>query len=160
MLDPVIECFKQEYDRFQGFLEQQIEVCPSEEVWLEKLSNIAYWQHLMHCLACTEFYARPFGAPLKQTLYPREVVRFQAEPSRAMTRDEMRALAADMKNIAHAYFETLTAASLPQKNETMSQHMGKDMTHQQAMMALIRHPAYHIGCLDSVLRAHGVPGVY
>lgn len=114
----------------------------------------------MHVLSCVEFYARPFGSPLKQTLYSRETTRLQTEPERAMTRDEMRSLAADMKETAHAYFASLSAQDLTKKNETMSQHMGKDCTHQLALMALVRRACYHIGCCDAVLRANGEPGVY
>ena len=161
MPEHVIECFTQEYDRFHGLLEQQIDACPGEDVWLEKIGGIAYWHHIMHSLGCIEHCARSFGTPYTFTRYPRDVVRFRAgPPHEAMSRDEMRALAADMKKMVHEYFKTLTAESLTRKNETLSQHMGQDATHQTAILFLIRHPAYHIGCLDTVLRSHGVPGVY
>ena len=159
MLDPTITCFKQEFDRFLGFIEEQIVMCP-EAAWTERVGDTPFWLHLLHTLGCIEYYARPHGAPLKQTAFPRDVVRLRALPEGIMNKAEMTVLVADMRAVAHAYFETQSTQTLADKNLTMSEHMGKDCTNVQALIALIRHNAYHIGCCDSVLRMHGLPGVY
>ena len=159
MTDPVIDTFKQEFDRFHAFLVQQIDACPSEEAWLEKTGKFAYWWHIMHALAIAEMYALPLDAPSRQHCFPLDVVRAQAEPDRAMTREEMRALAADVKAVVHAYFAAQNAGTLMEKNEGMSKRFNREATNLNALIGLIRHYCYHIGCLDSLLRARGIPGV-
>lgn len=160
MTDPIIAGFREEFDRFHGLLTQQIDACPSEAAWVEKTGTTAYWTHLMHALGVAEYYALPLGGTPKQTVYSRDEVRLRAEPHRVMSRDEMRALAADIRQIAHEFFDALTVADLPKKNEGMSKALGRECTYLQAAIGLTRHYGYHIGCLDSVLRAKGLPGVY
>ena len=160
MADPIIEVFKQEFDRFHSFLVQQIDACPSEEVWLSKTGPIAYWQHLMHAFAFVEIYALPVGAPSRQTVYSQDEVRFKKEPHRALSKDEAKTLAENMEQLAHAYFDTQSAATLEQKNEGLSQNMGRDCSNIQTLIGMVRHYSYHVGCLASTLRTHGIPGVY
>lgn len=159
-MDPVIETFKQEFDRFHDVLLRQIDACPSDEAWLEKTGKFAYWWHFMHVLAVVEFYALPLGAPRRQTFFSPEVVMFKAEPERAMTRDEVRSLAAAMREVAYAYFATQTEKTLMAKNEGASAALKKDFTNLSALIGLIRHYNYHVGCIDSLLRARGIPGIY
>ena len=162
MQDQVIDTFRQEFDRFHAFLELHIDVCPSDDIWREKTGNFAYWQHLMHAFSCVEFYAAPLGAPSLQTIYPESMARFKntEEPQRPMTRDEMRSLATAVKKLANDFFATQSTETMPLKNDTMSKAMGKDCTNIQALIALIRHYNYHLGCCDAALRSHGLPGVY
>lgn len=160
MADPIIACFKEEFDRFQGLIEQQIDACPSEAAWVEKTGTTAYWAHIMHALGIVEYYALPLGAAPKQTVYSADEVRLKVEPHRVMSRDEMRKLAADMRQLAHAFLDSLSTADLPGKNEGMSKAMGRECTNIQAVIGLVRHYNYHIGCLDSILRAKGLLGVY
>lgn len=121
---------------------------------------MAYWAHLMHVLGIVEYYSLPLGAAPKQTAYSPDEVRLKVEPHRVMSKDEMRKLAADMKELAHKFFESMTVADLPKKNEGMSRAMGRECTNIQAAIGLVRHYNYHIGCLDSIFRAKGLPGVY
>ena len=160
MADAVIETFRQEFDRFHDLLLQQIDACPSEEVWLSKTGVIAYWQHLMHAFAIVELYALPPGSPPRQTAYSQDEVRFGKEPHRALSRDETKALGASMKQLAREYLDSQSVTTLAEKNEGMSLSMGRDCTNIQALIGLIRHYNYHLGCLDSILRLHGIPGVY
>ncbi|SBW04477.1 conserved hypothetical protein [uncultured delta proteobacterium] len=159
-MDPVIDVFKQEFDRFHGILLQQVDACPSEEAWLEKTGKFAYWWHFMHVLSVVEYYALPLGAPSRQKYFSRDVVMFKAEPDRALTRDEVRSLAAAMQELAHAYFATQTEKTLMAKNEGASAALGKEFTNLNALIGLVRHYNYHIGCIDSILRAKGKPGIY
>ncbi len=160
MTDPVIDVFRQEFDRFHSLLLQQIDACPSEEVWLSKTGVIAYWQHLMHAFAIVELYTLPVGATHRQTVYSQDEVRFKKEPHRALSRDEAKVMGESMKRLAHEYFNSQSTATLAQKNESMSKAMGRDCPNVQALIGLIRHYNYHLGCLDSILRAHGITGVY
>ena len=160
MSDPVIAPFKQEFDRFHEYLRQLIDACPNEAVWLEKNGSIAYWQHLMHTFACMEYYTLPVGAPRKQTRYPEDVVRFKAEPDSPMTQDEVRSLAKDMHILVHEYMARQNAQTLTQINESVLQILGRECSNLQALITLVRHATYHLGCCDAILRSHGLPGVH
>lgn len=159
MLHPVAAVFKEEFDRFHDLLAQQIDICPSEEAWNEKLGKFAYWWHLLHAFAIVELYALPPGAPSQQTYRPSDVAWAKAEPDRAMTRDEMRALAASMKELAYAFFASQNEKTFLEKNETMTARLGKEKNNMHALIGLVRHYVYHIGCIDSHLRARGIPGL-
>lgn len=159
MLDPVVDCFKQEFDRFHGFIEQQIETCP-DAVWVEVLGDTPYWLHMLHVLAFIEHVARPYGAPLKQTAFSGDVVRLKAKPDHVMSKADMLALAADMKAVAYAYFETQSIKTLIDKNAVLSETFGRDCTNLTALILLVRHYNYHLGCCAAQLRMHGLPGVY
>jgi len=160
MTDPIIDVFKQEFDRFHSLLLKQVDACPSEEVWLSKTGVIAYWQHLMHAFAIVELYALPAGAPHRQTVYSQDEVRFNKEPHRPLSKDEVMVLGESMRQLAHEYFNAQSALTLAQKNEGLSLAMGRDYSNAYALTGLIRHYNYHLGCLDSILRASGIPGVY
>ena len=159
MRDPIIACFKDEFDRFFGMLEKQIDVCPAE-LWNKKTGGYVFWQQLFHTIACVEMCALPEGEPSRQTRYEREVIMFSSTPEQGMTQEEMRDLAATMKTLAHAYIEGQTVATLTERNARMSKTLGKELTNQHALIGLIRHVCYHLGCCDAALRDHGVAGVY
>ena len=157
--DPTIACFREEFDRFHGLLEQHIDRCP-EDLWEARAGGYPYWQQLLHAFACVELYALPEGEPSRQTRYPRAVVMLSDVPESAMTRDEMRALAADMKTLAHAFMDGQSAATLTARHEPLCRFFGREITQQFALLGLVRHACYHLGCCDAILRERGLPGVY
>ena len=159
MSDPVIAQFTAEFDRYHDLLLTQIDLCPSEEVWLSKTGVIPFWRHFMHAFGIVELYALPAGAPSRIPGYTFDEVRFKAEPQKAMTREEAKKLGAIMHTMAHEYMATQSTQTLALKNEGMTKLMGQDSTNIRALIGLIRHYTYHIGCIDSILRAHGIPGV-
>ena len=159
MSDPVIQTFAEEFDRFHGLLGKLIDACP-DNLWTDNTGNLPFWVHLLHAIGSVERYAAPFDAPKQQIFFPHEVTIFKARPDRVMSKDEMRSLAKAMEKVAYDFFATQSAATLTQKNETMSRSLGKDRTNLDALIALARHPNYHLGCCDTVLRANGLPGVY
>lgn len=159
MFDPVIEGFKKEFDRFHDILVQQIDACPNEEAWVEKTGRFAYWWHILHALAIVEVYALPSDAPSRQTLFPRDVVYSRAEPDRTSTREEIRLLAADIQELAHEFLASQSQQTLTAINENMSKSLGRECSNLNALIGLIRHYSYHIGCVDSLLRARGIPGL-
>lgn len=159
MHDPVISCFKEEFSRFFALLEKQIEVCP-DDLWRKKTAGYIFWQQLLHAIACVELYALPEGESSKQTAYERGVVMLSAIPKRHMTKKEMRGMADNMKQLAHAFIDKQTTATLTDKHARISKALGKELTNQHALIGLIRHACYHLGCCDAALRDHGLTGVY
>lgn len=158
MTDAIVNTFKMEFDRFHDLLVQQIGNCPNQEVWNKKIGRFTYWWHLFHAFSIVEMYALPLDAPTRQTYLPRDVVFAKAEPARAMTREEMHSLAASMKELAHEFFASQSEKTLLKKNERMSKALGRDLTNLNALIGFLRHYNYHMGCIDSHLRSHGIPG--
>ncbi len=159
MSDPTINVFAAEFDRYHDLLVQQIDLCPSEEEWRRKIGRFPYWWHLLHAFAIVELYALPAGSPSRQIWQPEEVVYAKAEPTSVMTREEMRALAASMKTLAHEFFAAQSRNTLMEKNEKLSARYGRETFTLNALIGFLRHYNYHIGCLDSHLRSLGIPGL-
>lgn len=159
MSDPVIDCFREDFERFFSLLKQQVEVCP-DDLWATKAGGSIFWQQLLHAFACIELYALPEGEPSRQTLYPRDVVMLSATPDRTMTKAEMYSLAADVKLLADAFIAGQTAATLTARHSGLSKALGRELTNQHALLGLVRHACYHLGSCDAVLRDHGIAGVY
>lgn len=159
MSDPVIEGFKKEFDRFHDILVKQIDACPSEEAWAEKTGRFPYWWHILHALALIEVYALPAGAPSRQTCCPRDVAFAKAEAEKSPTREEIRSLATVMKELAYEFFASQNLQTLTAPNENMTKTLGRECTNLNALIGMIRHYTYHIGCVDSLLRARGIPGL-
>ena len=158
--DPVIECFSEDFERAFGLLESQIDMCP-EHLWESKAGGYPYWQHLLHAFACMEFYALPEGSgALTLTSEPFDVVLLTAAPERAMSKDEVRALAAKVGQAARAFIARQSIDTLNAAHPLMTQRRNKPQTMQHALMALGRHALYHVGCLDTFLREHTGKGVY
>ena len=158
MADPVIETFRQEFDRFHGLMLQQVDACPSDEVWLAKTGRFAYWQHLMHVFAVLDFYVGTDRAAPAHG-FSEAIVKFQEEQSGPMTRDEIKALAETMKGVVYAFLKTQSAQTLTEKNEHMTAITGRESNNLNALIGLVRHYNYHIGCLDTILRQHTGVGV-
>ncbi len=156
-MDPIIEIFKQEFDRFHSFLMQQADLCPDEETWLEKTGACPYWWHFMHVFAVMEYYTR--GTPVHLKAYSRDEVMLKIQPERALTRDETRTLAAAVTKDVYAFFASQTEKTLAARNNAASDALGRELTNLNSLIGLVRHHTYHIGCLDSLLRAKGITGV-
>lgn len=159
MNDPVIECFKGEFNRFFELMKKQIDVCP-DELWNEKEGGYVFWQQIFHTAACVELYALPEGQPSQQTMYGREVVMLSSEAPTPMSKNELLDFTEKMQKLAYTFIDGMTVSKMTERNERMSKVTGKDMTKQNALIALVRHTCYHLGCCDTVLRSHGIAGVY
>ena len=159
MSDPVIACFKEEFERFHNLLLKQIEVCP-DSLWTEKTGGYVYWQQLFHAFASIEIYALPDGQASLQIQYPPEVVMLSQEPERHLDKQQLKEFAAKMKILADAFIDSMSADKLPLEHTVMSKRLKAPKTNQNALIGLIRHACYHLGCCDAILRQHGIPGVY
>ena len=159
MSDPVIACFQAEFERFFALVEKQIEICP-DELWGKKVGGWPFWQQVFHNLACIEIYALPEGAVSHQTMYGKKVAMLSEETETAMTKAAMKDFATGMCKTANRFFASMSSDRLTTKHAVMSKLLNRDMSNQNALMAMIRHTCYHLGCCDALLRQHGVPGVY
>lgn len=155
----LMQTFKADFDRFFGLQKQQITGCP-EEIWREKSCGYYFWQQQLHSLYCIELFALREGEAPPEIPFSPKVAMLSEEPQGHMGKAEMLALADKMEAVAHAFMASLSDADLEKKQERMSKRLGRDMNNLNALIALIRHCCYHLGCCDSVLRAHGLPGVY
>jgi uncharacterized damage-inducible protein DinB len=81
-------------------------------------------------------------------------------PEKDIGKDEMRLRARQAQAAAQAFISRQNAAGLTQRNEAASRAMGRELTNQNSLIALIRHICYHLGCCDTLLREHGYEGVY
>ncbi len=159
MRDPVIESFRAEFNRFHDLLLKQVEIFP-DGLWNKKAGGYVVWQQFFHTFACVEFFALPEGASSKQTLYPADVVMFKQTPEKGPSKDEVRQLAASMKDMVNAFLDGQSTATLADKHEVLSRYRNQHATNQNAIVSLIRHACYHLGCCDAILREHGLPGVH
>ena len=159
MSAPVINCFKEEYARFHNLLVKQIEVCP-DELWTEKVGGYVYWQQLFHVFASTEIFALPDGQASMQTLCPPEIAMLSKQPEMHLSKEQLKDFAAKMKILADSFFDSMSVDKLTLEHATMSKRMKAPKTNQNALMGLIRHANYHLGCCDAILRQHGIAGVY
>ncbi|MDR2891547.1 MAG: DinB family protein [Deltaproteobacteria bacterium] len=157
-LDPVIKGFREEFDRFWGLMEQQIEVCP-DEIWNRKESGWVFWQQHYHTAACVELFALPEGRPSAIKL-EREVWMLVKEPQSAVSKQEMLDLFKAMRALAYEYMEASNTANLAEVDPVLSKRFGREVTRLFALMGLIRHCCYHLGCCDSIFRNNGMKGVY
>ncbi len=159
MKDQVMQCFWDEFERFHDLGVKQIEACP-EDLWLAKRGGRPVWQQFLHLYACAEMYARPeadgsFGF----SEYSREVIMLD-KPADPMSRRDMLAHAAKVKDLARAFMQGLDAGRLTESHPGLSATFAKPRTLQHALMGLVRHANYHLGIIDGVFRDSGLPGVY
>ena len=153
-----ITCFRADFDRFFGMLELQMERCP-DGLWAEHVGGWPISQQFFHSLVCNEVYVFPDKEPDWHG-HSKEIAMLDRDLDAPISRDAMRKLAATMKRAAHTYMDGLSAVALTEKHQTFSRLMGKDMNHLQALIAMIRHCNYHLGCIDTLFIERGIPLVY
>ncbi len=76
------------------------------------------------------------------------------------TKEEILELATEMRAKGSSFINNQNIDSLARRHDGLSSLLGKDVLNQNAVIALIRHLCYHLGCCDTALREHGFPGVY
>ena len=158
MFETVIKGYQSEFERFLGLLEKQIEICP-EELWSRKIGEYPFSQHVLHSLACTFLYAARSGRPFEGLPYDPQVM-MMAIPSGEIKKEEMKALAAEARTAALSFMAAQGPETLGLRHEVVSQALGRERSVNDALLSMIRHICYHLGCCDTVLREHGLPGVH
>lgn len=159
MNDQIIDCFKEEFNRFFTLLEQQMDLCP-DDLWNQKAGGFIFWQQHLHTLSCTFLYSMPDGGFFESLPYKPGVLMLSEEPDFTLTKDEMRGWAQKAKSAAHEFIDRQTVSSLTGRHQLMSSLLKRELTNQSALIALIRHLCYHLGCCDTALRDRGLGGVY
>ena len=160
-LEPVIQCFKEEFERFWGLLEKLVEVCP-EDLWGKKAGGDVFWQQIWHAMAIAEVNTVEDLAVKIPAIdqYSREVALLSKTLDRVPGKAEILEHGRRIKQQALAYYDSMTVASLTQEHPAMTKRLRGPHTRQHAALALIRHVNYHIGACDAILREYGHPGVY
>jgi len=159
MSDPVIDCLRDEFDRFIGLMELQIDRCP-EPVWNRPGHDFPFSQHILHTLACSMMFTATEGEPYAGLPYSRQEIMFAAPLSRDISKEEMRDLAQKVRRSAHEFMAGLDQAKLAEKHQVSSTAMGRDRSNAQALIALVRHICYHLGCCDAALKNNGAEAVH
>ncbi|MDR0826593.1 MAG: DinB family protein [Desulfovibrio sp.] len=160
-LDPQIQYFKDDVERFWGMMEQQIEVCP-DALWNKKAGGFVFWQQILHSVGCAEIYALEDPEPPLSVMseYSTDVVMLNKEPDTKVSKTKLREVSDRVKKLVLTFLDGLTPQSISGQHERMTRRMGRLQTRQHAAQALIRHCGYHLGGCDAALREHGVKGVY
>ena len=153
-----IACFRADFDRFFSMLELQMERCP-DRLWTEHAGGWLVSQQFFHSLVCNEVYVFPDKEPDWHG-HSKEIAMLNRDPDAPISREAMRKLAATMKSAAHAYMDGLSVEALTENHRTYSRLMGRDKNHLQALMAMIRHCNYHLGCIDALFNERGISIVY
>ena len=157
-MDPVIQTFKNDFDRFYDMLIMQIDVCP-DNLWTAKEGGYFYWQQVLHAIGVTEMYTVKDGDKFSPK-YGMPVIMLSEEPADYLSKDELRELALDVREKVYDYLNSLKPEQLLTLHPFFTKALKKDTNYLAMLIALVRHLCYHIGCLDSVLRNNGLKGVY
>ena len=159
MTTTIIKCFRDDFDRFYDMLLTQIEICP-DELWAVQEGGYPYWQQILHAVAITELYALPEGTAPRQKRYSMSVAMLSEATEDIMGKAELKALAEDVRQSVYTFLEGMTAEKLMAVNEKTTRLLKKETLYMNTLIALVRHLSYHIGCCDTILRYHGMKGVY
>ena len=161
MPDPIIACFQEEFERFFALCLTQIEVCP-EPLWQGSSGGFPFWQHHVHMYSCIEhMYVTPqFKISASLAFHPSQAVMLSKDSGPAVSKRDVLAYAATTKALALEFMGGLDMGQLTLRHDRMSAMLGKERTVQHAVIGLVRHVNYHLGCCDAVLREHGLAGVY
>ena len=158
--NPLIQCFKSEFDRFFELLKKQVEVCP-QDLWTKKVGGYIFWQQQLHAVMCVGLiYVEENDDIAAEVGFSREVIMLSAEPSEEMSKEGLFILVEKVHKLAHTFMSSINDADLTKKHTVMSKTLGREMSNQNALIAMTRHCCYHLGCCDAILREHGIKGVY
>ena len=158
-LDPVVQCFANEFERFHTYLLQQIEMCP-QELWHRKSGGYYFWQEQAHVFYCVQLYALPQGQEADDFGLGKSMLMLREEGGRAASKQDILAMAEKMKAMAYAFLGRITQADFMRSNPALTRHAGKDRPNIAALISMVRHYTYHVGTCDAVLRSAGLPGVH
>lgn len=154
----ITDALKANFDRGWGFLNQIIDVCP-EAVWSKKAGGYLFWQQIYHCFACVEYFLGPKDGKPEMGPMGMEVAMFKTTPATKVTKDEVRAFGAKMKEKVDNWIASLDDAALSQIHEGFTARRGVPMSNAMVLAIMSGHSSYHIGHCDAILRDNGEKGV-
>ena len=158
-LDPVVQCFADEFERFHTYLLQQIEMCP-QELWQSKNGGYYFWQEQVHVFYCVQLYALPEGQEEECFGMEKKALMLKEEAPSPLSKQEVLEIAGKMKAMANVFLGRMTQADFMRPNPALTRYAGKERPNVAALIAMVRHYSYHIGSCDAMLRSHGLPGIY
>jgi hypothetical protein len=160
MSDTVTLAFKKNFDDVYAVLEQAVELCP-DALWKEKVGGFYFWQQIVHVFGIVDLVcAETADAPLSQNVYSMDIIRLMQHGDAAPAKRDVLTFAAQMKNVAHAYFARMTDDRLFTRNEYRTARLGKEASQIDAMITLVGHGQYHVGICGACFRDRGIQGIY
>ncbi len=128
-----------------------LEACP-EDLWDERGRGPPVWEQLYHTIFWLGAWLRDWSCPLEvPPFHAKEALDMRCEPSRVVSRAEMRAYLEKVRGDCGSYVSALTPASVLIPVEAFR----KQWTPVDRILGQIRHVQHHVGYLNAALRAAG-----
>lgn len=161
MSHTIINALKSPIDHAFGMIGQYIDVCP-ENIWVETSGSWPVWQQVYHVINVVNIFFPSSDAVPAKTLLEEKYCGLQAAAPSALviTRTDMQAALAQAMQDIEALLAALDDSELTSRNEGLFQTFGMDMTIAATLVMLASHTMYHLGCCDTALRNHGIPGIF
>lgn len=147
------------YERGMEFLFRLVDECP-DDLWKKKGGGFFYWQQIYHAFYCIDYFLLPPDGKMPEEPYGGAVAMFNEAPASAPSKETVKQFGTRMKTKADAWIASLDDGALGKRHEGMSVRRKEDVNNAAVFASLCGHTMYHVGCLDSVLRGHGLKGVY
>ncbi len=147
------------FNRGQKMMDGFLESCP-DELWTQTLGGYPVWLQYYHLMACVESLVMGKDEAPKHQLYDMETLFMSKFPEKAMSKAEVSAYNAKMKEYFAAYMDKMTDELLLQPHEGASLRLKTPMKHIDVIEMLIAHVFYHLGTFDGILRDRKLKGMY
>ncbi len=155
----VVNGMKGYFDRGMEFLFRLVDECP-DDLWTKKGGGFFYWQQVYHAFYCVDYFLLPPDGEMADEPYGRAVAMFSEVPPVPPSKETVREFGAVMKKKADEWIASLDDGALGLRHEGMTARKKAETCNGAVFASLCGHNMYHVGCLDSVLREHGLKGVY
>lgn len=142
-----------------GMLGQFIEACP-DDLWTQNFGGWPIWQQVYHAYSACDYFVQPKNGTPLTPLCPDNVAGLNTPGTQPVSKDQMRAFAANAKKQVEAYVDSLNDGMLAEINEGFSARRGMDFDHATTLAMLAGHALYHLGSCDAGLRERGLPGIF
>ncbi|MDR1657855.1 MAG: DinB family protein [Deltaproteobacteria bacterium] len=130
----------------------------SDNLWEEKIGGWPLWQHLIHALWGNDFFTPGPAAPAPEGLSA-EVLQLKTIGTQAPAKERVKIYLRDVRTKIEGFVSGLDDAGLVLPNEK-TKAIGLDWDITKTMVILSSHPYYHLGYGDTLLRNHGLAGVF
>lgn len=155
-----VESLKGTFSYSWSLLEKFIDVCP-EDLWVKKFGGWPIWQNVYHAIGSIDFFVLQEGDKPTQAMFSHTVSSLsEVATGPVPTRQDLKAVMAELKKTADKYFDGLGDAQLKDGNEGLSQRMPSPWTNAATCAMLAAHTMYHLGICDAALRERGLEGVF
>ncbi|MDR2605096.1 MAG: DinB family protein [Desulfovibrio sp.] len=153
--DSLLGAVRHAFDLINEFTDR----CP-DAVWTEKFGGWPIWQQCYHCFAAVNFFLRQRDDPAGDTLFPPAVANLNEVSKETPSRQTVKEFVLKEQDWVLRYAQALDDGALAEKNEGLSERMGRDMTHAGTLALIASHSMYHLGTCDAALRQRGLRGVF